>query len=56
MKSTRRKKILEEKRKRKGNILKASGTSNYAQKRKWLDRHGLFGFQVGFPKPWKTSD
>ena len=40
---------------RKAAILKASGESSYATKKKWLEARGLFGFQVPAPKPWKRT-
>jgi hypothetical protein len=32
------------------------GDSKYARKRRYLKRHGLFGFQVPEPKPWKGGN
>ena len=29
-----------------------SGQSKYGRKKQYCDRHGVFGFQVGYPKPW----
>lgn len=31
------------------------GQSDYARKKRWLMRHGVFGFEVREPKPWRTS-
>jgi hypothetical protein len=31
------------------------GRSNYARKREWCAAHGVFGFQVLAPKPWKGA-
>mgnify|MGYP001580973731 CR=1 FL=1 len=28
-------------------------TSNYAKKKAWCARNGVFGFEVLSPKPWK---
>jgi hypothetical protein len=28
--------------------------SKYALKREWLNKHGLRGFEVPEPKPWKS--
>jgi len=28
------------------------GMSKYARKKKYCDRHGVYGFQVPSPKPW----
>lgn len=30
--------------------------SKYAIKHRWLSRHGLWGWEVPEPKPWKTGD
>lgn len=30
------------------------GASNYAKKRKWCAEHGVHGFEVLPPKPWKA--
>ena len=29
------------------------GASNYARKKQWLDRNGMWGFDVHEPKPWR---
>jgi hypothetical protein len=29
--------------------------SKYARKAAWLFRHGVWGFEVPFPKPWKLN-
>lgn len=29
------------------------GKSKYARKRQWLTSHGMWGFDVPSPKPWK---
>ena len=34
---------------------RAGGKSNYARKREWCAKHGVFGFEVKPPKPWKAS-
>jgi hypothetical protein len=31
------------------------GESTYARKKKFCDRHGVYGFQVPEPKPWKSK-
>lgn len=31
------------------------GESDYAHKRRWLDRNGVWGFDVKEPKPWKRK-
>lgn len=31
------------------------GRSNYARKAEWLNAHGVFGFEVPQPKPWRSS-
>lgn len=33
----------------------ANGESDYAHKRRWLDRNGVWGFDVREPKPWKRK-
>lgn len=30
-----------------------SGQSNYGRKSRWLNEHGMWGFDVPSPKPWK---
>jgi hypothetical protein len=53
-KGKRRKKMQEQsKEARKAAMLNAGGKSRYARKATYLDKHGLFGFQVSDPKPWK---
>lgn len=32
---------------------RTGGKSNYARKREWCARNGVFGFEVLEPKPWK---
>lgn len=34
---------------------RSEGESQYARKKKYCDRHGVYGFQVLEPKPWKMS-
>ena len=29
--------------------------SNYAKKHAWCARNGVWGFDVGFPKPWRKG-
>lgn len=31
------------------------GASNYAKKKAWCDRNGMWGFEVSPPKPWKAA-
>lgn len=31
-----------------------SGESNYGRKKRWLDSHGAWGFDVPHPKPWRA--
>lgn len=31
------------------------GKSNYARKREYCLKHGVYGFEVKPPKPWKAS-
>jgi len=33
-----------------------SGESNYGRKHAYCFRHGLWGFDVRAPKPWKRAD
>lgn len=54
-KSTKRKKIAEDKLTRKANMLKASGQSNYAKKAAYLKKSGGFGADYLNPKPWKSQ-
>ncbi len=30
------------------------GASKYAKKAVWLNTHGVFGFEVASPKPWRS--
>lgn len=30
----------------------SGGESRYARKRAWCNSHGVWGFEVPFPKPW----
>lgn len=36
-------------------MCRPGGKSLYARKREWCLRHGVFGFQVLEPKPWKGA-
>lgn len=52
-KGDRRKRILAEKQRKKGEkYLEGRGESRYARKRRWLDREGKWGWEVPEPKPW----
>lgn len=31
------------------------GASNYARKRAWCLKHGVWGFEVPNPKPWRSA-
>jgi hypothetical protein len=54
MRGKRRRKLLEAKRQRKAHQVKNPGfTSRYARKKIYLNRIGLFGFDVPEPKPWR---
>ncbi len=33
---------------------RAGGKSNYARKREWCAKHGVFGFEIREPKPWRS--
>ena len=35
------------------NYTKEGGDSKYARKRAWCHKHGVWGFEVREPKPWK---
>ena len=54
----RKKKTLSEKKRRKLNAsYKAGGgDSQYARKYAYCFKHGVWGFEVGEPKPWKKAD
>ncbi len=58
-KSVRRQKIAKEKKSKKEAQAKAQknpgGESNYAHKRRYLDRAGVCGADVPEPKPWKKT-
>jgi hypothetical protein len=51
-KGTQRTTILNEKSNRQLDKANRSD-SKYGRKKQWLDRKGLYGFQVPEPKPWK---
>jgi hypothetical protein len=34
---------------------KEGGESDYARKRDYCNKHGVWGFEVPEPKPWKKS-
>ena len=36
-------------------VKKTRHESNYGRKHVWLSRHGLWGFEVPEPKPWRGS-
>jgi hypothetical protein len=55
MKSKRRHQIKENQRKRRkltAAYIKGGGQSRYARKCAYLLKNGLWGFEVGLPKPW----
>ncbi len=55
-KSIRRKKESERKAfKRSANYLDGGGESNYARKKAYCHKHGVWGFEVPIPKPWKRA-
>ena len=57
-KSKRRQRIKENQRKKRkltAAYLAGGGESEYARKRAYLNKHGLWGFEVPEPKPWKRS-
>ena len=35
--------------------LDGGGESNYARKRKYCLRHGVWGWEVPYPKPWRKA-
>ena len=35
-------------------MARPGGKSNYAKKKEWCRRNGVFGFEVLNPKPWKA--
>lgn len=41
--------------KRSANYQNGGGESNYARKRKYCHKNGVWGFEVPFPKPWKKA-
>ena len=49
---------ISEKRKRKmsAKYLEGGYESNYARKRAYLNKHGLWGWEVPAPKPWKRAE
>lgn len=53
-KSDKRKKMHAEKKMRKAAAMRSPGfVSNYGKKHAYLTHHGLWGFDVPEPKPWK---
>lgn len=56
-KSKRRKKESERKAFKRSEAYKnGGGESNYARKRAYCVKHGVFGFEVPHPKPWKKAN
>ena len=54
MKSLKRKAAMASKRSQKQSaMMKPGAKSRYAKKKAYLNRNGLWGFQVSEPKPWK---
>jgi len=53
----RNKSIVSDKRRRKNTVqyLAGGGNSNYARKKAYCHKHGVWGFEVQNPKPWKKS-
>jgi len=57
MKSERRKKILAKKKDAKRKRYAREGhVSDYARRRDFCRKNGVWGFQVSEPKPWKRSE
>jgi len=57
-KSKRRQKIKEDQKKARkltARYLAGGGESNYARKRKYCIKNGVWGWEVLAPKPWKKS-
>lgn len=57
-KSKRRKQIKENRkaqRKATARYLEGGGESSYGRKRKYCLKHGVWGFEVIGPKPWKKA-
>jgi hypothetical protein len=50
-----RAKQLSRKRATKAQRMKPGAQSNYARKRAWCDKHGVWGWEVPEPKPWRSS-
>ena len=48
----KRKAIITARRQRRASQHKPGGKSKYARKAAYCRRHGVWGFDVGFPKPW----
>jgi hypothetical protein len=57
MKRDKNKNTLSDKRRRKSSksYLEGGGESNYARKKKYLLRTGMWGFEFHDPKPWKRA-
>jgi desulfoferrodoxin (superoxide reductase-like protein) len=54
--TVKRQKTMAAKRARKASIMKRNGgESTYARKRDYCNKHGVWGFEVPEPKPWKKS-
>ena len=53
-----KKKTLSEKKRRKlsAAYLDGGGDSQYARKHAYCSKHGVWGFEVAEPKPWKKAD
>lgn len=59
MKGKRRQKLILARQRRRAEkdarMRKMGEQSNYARKKRYLDKNGLWGFEVPEPKPWKTK-
>jgi hypothetical protein len=50
----KREKIIEEKRKRKAERMKAGGESKYARKVRWCRANDTPAVEAPYPKPWNS--
>jgi hypothetical protein len=53
VKSERRRELTRQREAKKAAMGNAGQISKYARKHAWCAAHGVFGFQVPEPKPWK---
>ena len=57
MKRQKRKTLSEKKRRKlSASYRDGGGDSQYARKHAYCSKHGVWGFEIAEPKPWKKAD